>query len=83
MISMASGTSGSHQRVKPNDILNIKMPLPPEELIKEFNGVVLSSFKEIQNRIGENQNLKVLRDTLLPKLMSGELTVNQAEKMTA
>jgi len=75
LIGAAGGTSGSHQRVRPNVIFGVEFPKPDDERIDKFN-----SFTEI-NLIKINSNrrqiilLESLRDSLLPKLMSGEVRI--------
>ena len=71
----ASGTSGSHQRVRPEDILNIKTSLPSIELAEEFSKLVVPLLKKQFANIDQVHALEKLRDTLLPKLMSGEVRV--------
>lgn len=54
---------------------------PPLNVLGVFDNQVAPLFdKAFQNTI-ENQTLAALRDTLLPKLISGELRVRNAEKM--
>ena len=71
----ASGTSGSHQRVSPEDIMNLTFFTEGLEMIKEFSLLVSASLVKIQSNIDSIQTLTQLRDTLLPKLMSGEVRV--------
>jgi type I restriction enzyme S subunit len=72
----SSGTSGSHQRVKPEDIFNVKTLLPSVSQAEKFSNQVLPNIKKIEaNRI-QILTLETLRDTLLPKLMSGDVRVN-------
>ena len=71
----ASGTSGSHQRVRPEDILNITTTLPSLDLAMKYSEITNPFLdKMIKNR-KQIQTLEKLRDTLLPKLMSGEITI--------
>ncbi|MCK9454756.1 restriction endonuclease subunit S [Sulfurimonas sp.] len=71
----ASGTSGSHQRVKPEDILNINFLTPSVDKIKEFSKLLEPNYlKTVQNQ-KQIETLENIRDTLLPKLMSGEVRV--------
>ena len=77
MAQRASGTSSSHQRVRPGDILNIEFVVPKEETLKRFEDSVLGLLKKIEDNQEEIQSLTQLRDTLLPKLMSGELRVKE------
>lgn len=69
----ASGTSSSHQRVRPGDILNIQVANPEMELIESFNDMILPNLNKININMKQIQNLKKLRDILLPKLMSGKI----------
>ena len=53
--------------------------MPSKEIIKDFSNKVGKLFDEIKNLNQESCRLAELRDTLLPKLMSGELKVNEIE----
>ena len=53
--------------------------LPSEEVNNAFSEITLPMFEIIINNQLENQRLAQLRDTLLPKLMSGELDVSNIE----
>jgi type I restriction enzyme S subunit len=71
----ASGTSGSHQRVRPEDILNLCFNTPSIDRIIEFSKLVEPLLaKTLTNQTSINI-LEQKRDTLLPKLMSGEVRV--------
>lgn len=71
----ASGTSGSHQRVSPEDILSISFLAPDQEAITRFSRMIDPlTLKRVKN-LTQAQTLGKLRDTLLPKLMSGEVRV--------
>lgn len=50
--------------------------IPPKIIISKFNNLLLPSIRKIQNSYFENTRLAQLRDTLLPKLMSGEIDVS-------
>lgn len=52
------------------------MPIlwPGKDVVERFAGVLISSFDEIKKRQAENRCLTALRDTMLPKLMCGQLT---------
>ena len=75
LASAASGTSGSHQRVRPEDILNIKTRLPTFSLAEEFSALILPNLTKLLANIAQIHSLENLRDALLPKLMSGEVRV--------
>lgn len=53
--------------------------LPDDETLKNFHEKCSSMFEVIRNNQQENQTLANLRDTLLPKLMSGELDVDSVQ----
>ena len=54
---------------------NIQIAIPTKEVLLKFEEVVSSLFEQIEQNIEENQSLINLRDTLLPKLMKGEIEV--------
>ena len=54
----------------------LKILIPTNDLISKFEAIVASMDQQILILHIESENLKILRDTLLPKLMSGELSVN-------
>lgn len=56
-------------------IQKIMLVLPPEELAKKFAETVGSCFEKISSNNYQIQTLSKLRDTLLPKLMRGEIRV--------
>ena len=58
---------------------NLSILVPNIEVIKEYEKIVSSFDIEIRRRSEEITHLTNLRDTLLPKLMSGEIDVNQVE----
>lgn len=79
--SRATGTSGSHQRVRLNDLLSIRCVLPEPGLRRLYSQRVKPLFDRIALNREESRTLAALRDTLLPKLLSGELRLKQAEKI--
>jgi len=79
-LSRIAGTSGSHQRVSPDALKSIYVVKPTDEIIHEFGETTQAWFDRIHMIAKENQTLATLRDTLLPKLMSGELRVGAARE---
>lgn len=53
---------------------------PPDDLLRAFDSIVRPLYDGITLRLEENRTLKELRDTLLPKLISGEIRVPDAER---
>lgn len=58
---------------------NIVIPYLPEHLLKKFNEEVSCLFERIKGNQIENKNLEQLRDTLLPRLMNGEIDLDNIE----
>ena len=55
----------------------IEIAIPPLEVAKEFNELVLPMLRQIQNSYFEVKALRELRDSLIPRLMSGNLDVSE------
>ena len=55
---------------------NIQLLLPPIELISQFNHLVFPMFQKICTNLAQIKTLEKIRDSLLPKLMSGKVRVN-------
>jgi type I restriction enzyme, S subunit len=58
-----------------NVIVGVDVVLPPEDILSAFLDFVLPLRKQIIHNVRESRTLAALRDTLLPKLLSGELRV--------
>ena len=70
------GQGSAQPNISASDIMSIPCVIPDREIIKNFNNTVYPLFDLIISNQRENQQLSILRDTLLPKLMSGELDVS-------
>ena len=57
----------------------LKILIPTNDIISKFEAIVASMDQQILTLHLESENLKILRDTLLPKLMSGERSVIHKE----
>ena len=79
LCSHATGTTNSRQRVIPKTTLEFPVLLASDSVIMEFCKIVTPIYNLINSNIIENQLLKHFRDTLLPRLMSGELDVSNVE----
>ena len=71
VISFAIG--GVRQTLNYSDFALIDATIPPLNIVQSFNEIYLHLKKKISINEEENQRLAALRDTLLPKLMSGEI----------
>ena len=76
MCSHVTGSTGSRQRTTPSDTLSYELILPSEDDLAEFQSLVSPMYAQIRINAIENDRLKRLRDSLLPKLMSGEIDVS-------
>lgn len=74
--SGVGGTSGSHQRIDPADIFNFPCPKIDDMYIEQFHNKIEPLYVKSQKNRIQIRTLEKLRDTLLPKLMSGEVRVN-------
>lgn len=79
MCSHVTGSTGSRQRTIPTDTLQYQFYLPTAEEIAAFSAVVAPMYAQIRINAMENARLKALRDSLLPRLMSGEIDVSNIE----
>ena len=60
-----------------------KLCIPSDDVVAAFEEQVAPAFARQQSTAAETDSLAALRDTLLPRLISGELRVNDAEKFMA
>ncbi len=63
------------------DIRKLTIPMPAPGSDQEFLSTLTMLLTQISACHEENRALAKLRDTLLPKLMSGEIRVREAEKV--
>ncbi|VAW97187.1 Type I restriction-modification system, specificity subunit S [hydrothermal vent metagenome] len=73
-----TGTSG-RKRVNYTALELYEMPIPDEELLKKFEGKIVSFFERMTMNTKENEELSKLRGWLLLMLMNGQVTVSNAE----
>ena len=76
MCSHVTGSTGSRQRTTPSDTLSYELILPSGDELAEFQSLVSPMYAQMRINAIENDKLKRLRDSLLPKLMSGEIDVS-------
>lgn len=73
-LSLVNGATGSHQRFHAEDIMQIPFAWNKDAAI-DFAQKATCFLQKIEDNIRENQTLSALRDTLLPKLMAGEINI--------
>lgn len=79
LLNMGSGTVFTN--LKTEIIKQHKTVLPPLELLTTFQGQALLIHEQCNLLLRETETLSELRDTLLPKLISGELKIPDAENL--
>lgn len=78
IVSRASGTTFAE--ISKKNFNPIPLVMPPVELVKSYTKQASAVYSLIENNMRENNSLTQLRDTLLPKLLSGEITLPEAEQ---
>ncbi len=71
-----SALGSAQPNISASAIENIRAIIPTADLIEQFGKIVNPMFEKILDNLAENETLKITRDSLLPKLMSGEIDVN-------
>lgn len=72
--------AGSTQKyISLTELRNLPIHIPSDENLQDYNTLVSPIYGTIMDLYQENQRLANLRDTLLPKLMNGEIDVSQVK----
>ena len=79
LCSHTTGSTNSRQRATPKATLDFSFILPSDDVIEDFCHTVTPMYDLISNNIVENQSFAETRDSLLPRLMSGELDVSDLD----
>ena len=72
-------TGAVQQKVSQQNLKKVPAIIPSKEALSAFDDLIQPVFAQIRNLRDENAHLADLRDTLLPRLMSGELDVSNIE----
>lgn len=80
LASLADG--GAYPAVRPDVVASTPCTLPPDEVMKVFDGAARPLLDAIGANSEQAQTLSTLRDTLLPRLISGQLRLPEAEAAT-
>lgn len=79
-LDLASMNSGSAVPSMTTSILNaLSLPVPPRDSLLSFNAKLQSMYDAVRANNLENRRLESLRDSLLPKLMTGEIDVSKID----
>ncbi len=81
ILMRVTGSTGSRQRVKPKEIAVVPVVVPPTRVVDRFCKRVTQFHRRQSANIRESSYCSALRDALLPKLLSGEIRVRDAEKI--
>jgi len=73
--TLVTGTSGSHQRVKPEFLLEMDLIIPPTTCMDSFVQIAGPLYSRVIHNLTESRTLAAIRNALLPKLVSGEIRV--------
>jgi type I restriction enzyme S subunit len=86
MRQLVTGTSNSHQRVKPDQLSDVRVFAASGAAIGEFSKLLLALIEQVLQNRQQSRSLAQLRDTLLPRLISGKLrppeALNHVEEAT-
>jgi type I restriction enzyme S subunit len=69
-------TGGAQPHINKNDVNEVELVMPPDELLKSKAPILDDYFCKITQNTHQIRTLTKLRDTLLPKLMSGEVSLS-------
>jgi type I restriction enzyme S subunit len=74
---------GAYPAVRPEAVSALACVVPPSELLRAFAAVARPLLQKVAVNLGQAQTLSTLRDTLLPRLISGQLRLPEAESALA
>lgn len=75
MIHTLASAKAAQPGLNQKELLGLDIVIPDEEIIKKFNDLISLNMHQIANKANESRCLSTLRDTLLPKLMSGQIKI--------
>ena len=68
-------TGGAQQHINKQNVQSLLINLPTQEILQKYSAIVNPIYESIANNCFENKNLSAIRDSLLPKLMNGEIVI--------
>jgi type I restriction enzyme S subunit len=78
-VSWSTGSTGSRQRVRPDEILDYEFSLPDDALLKEYANITSPMFEFIAEKVKENLTLMKLRDLFIERLYSGQISILESK----
>lgn len=79
LCQLVTGTSNSHQRVKPDQVLKLRLAIADDSLFIAFADIASPIFERVYANRLKAKTLTQLRDALLPRLISGQLRLPETE----
>ena len=76
--TLVTGTSSSHQRVRAEFLHEMDALIPPGNCAASFSRTAGPLYATVTANLTESRTLSAIRDTLLPKLVSGEIRVSSS-----
>ncbi|EFH6029687.1 restriction endonuclease subunit S [Escherichia coli] len=77
--AIAAGKATTMGHIQRKHLTDARIAVAPPESMKKFDAVIASQFDQLVSNAQQSRSLAQLRDTLLPKLISGELRIKDAE----
>jgi len=72
-------TGGAQQHINKQNVESLPLVVPAEDTLKEYIDIVGSLYSLIANNCFENERLAGIRDSILPRLMSGVMDVSDLD----
>jgi len=79
MVFALASSKAAQPGLNQNEVMGIEINLPAEDILTSFEDTVSPLMHLVASNANENKRLSELRDSLLPKLMSGELSVSEID----
>lgn len=78
--AIAAGKATTMGHIQRKHLTDARIAVAPPESMKKFDAVIASLFDQLVSNAQQSRTLAQLRDTLLPKLIAGELRIQDAER---
>ena len=75
--AIAEQSVSTYPSINASDITNMRLVIPSENIVGKYADLASRFIEQMDKNNRESRRLAELRDTLLPKLMSGEIKVNE------
>ena len=79
--AIAAGKATTMGHIQRKHLTDARIAVAPPESMTKFDAVIASLFDQLVSNAQQSRSLAQLRDTLLPKLISGELRVPDVERV--